>query len=392
MADLLPRIYDVRWYVLGGVLSLIILWALWPYASVIVYAIFVYYICRPIKRRLRKYIKNEAILALVCLFLLALPLILILGYAGLVALDQLDMLMTGISQESLSIEQITNATLSIQALNAASTAGGWGRLDTGMSIEDLYHSLQTYSVPVRDAGGILLGAGLTLIDILLKMLIMLLIAFLLLLYDERLGTWARSTFPELWTEQRSLLSRYAGAVDDDLEKIFFGNILCVLIFAVVATIVYSGLNIMAPHETFLIPYPLLLGLFCGVAALLPVLGPWMVDVPLLAYIAIRSLAAGTLVPNTWYFLFMVFAIFVIEETLPGYLLRPFVSHGKVNIGLLMLAYIIGPLVFGFAGLFIGVILLSMYTHFWKIVVPDILEPGKRTVRDWRKIKVRHRVR
>jgi len=47
------------------------------------------------------------------------------------------------------------------------------------------------------------------------------------------------------------------------------------------------------------------------------------------------------------------------------------SSGRVHTGLLMFAYIIGPVVFGIAGLFIGAIALVLLTHYFRIVVPAI---------------------
>lgn len=137
--------------------------------------------------------------------------------------------------------------------------------------------------------------------------------------------------------------------------------------------VYSILNFFAPDPTFVIPYPMLMGVLLGIAALLPLVGPWTVDIPILLYIMVRTLMAGTLLPNIGFYVLMVVAIFVFAETLPGYVLRPFISHGRVNVGLLMFAYILGPIVFGISGLFLGVIVLVLLTYYFKIVVPRLIK-------------------
>jgi predicted PurR-regulated permease PerM len=74
---------------------------------------------------------------------------------------------------------------------------------------------------------------------------------------------------------------------------------------------------------------------------------------------------------------MAVAIFIFVETLPGYLLRPFISHGHINVGLLMFAYILGPIVFGISGLFLAVIVLVLLTYYFKIVVPQLSKDLRR---------------
>ena len=49
---------------------------------------------------------------------------------------------------------------------------------------------------------------------------MLLLAFFLLLYDDRLVAWFKSTFPGIVKERDGLFVRYVAAVDDDFEKVF----------------------------------------------------------------------------------------------------------------------------------------------------------------------------
>jgi hypothetical protein len=59
MTGLLERAYNAKWLILGISLVLLLLWIMRPFLDVFVYAIFVYYITRPIKRKVQKYIKND---------------------------------------------------------------------------------------------------------------------------------------------------------------------------------------------------------------------------------------------------------------------------------------------------------------------------------------------
>lgn len=48
----------------------------------------------------------------------------------------------------------------------------------------------------------------------------------------------------------------------------------------------------------------------------------------------------------------------------------------MSTGLLMFAYILGPVVFGIAGLFIGTIVLVLLTHYFRIVVPTLTKASR----------------
>jgi predicted PurR-regulated permease PerM len=91
---------------------------------------------------------------------------------------------------------------------------------------------------------------------------------------------------------------------------------------------------------------------------------------------INSLIAGTLFANIGYLLLMFFVIFFVVMTIPSFIIQPYMARGQVHTGLLMFAYILGPLVFGISGLFLGAIVLVLLTHYFGIVVPTIAQDGQ----------------
>ena len=371
MQSLLTKLYEAKWALLGMAIVIFIVWISLPYVTPIVFALFMYYITRPVKRWLHKYIKNEAVVALGCLLLLTLPLLAIILYLILFAVGQLNTFLAQANIPMLPPGQLSNLSTSISAIQQSFTEGSFKYESMGNVLQDWYDRLSAYSSSLFSLKDLLYATGMTLVDVAFKTILMLLLAFFLLLHDERLARWFKSAFPGLMKEHDGLFVRYVKAVDDDFEKVFFGNILSIVFFAIIATTVYSTLNFFAPDPAFLIPFPVLLGIFSGIAALLPVLGGWMVDVPILLYALAQSLMNGSFSRYWWYLIVMAIAIFVLVENLPTYLLRPFVSHGKVDVGLLMLAYIIGPVVFGVPGLFLGAMALVIITHYFKIVVPGL---------------------
>lgn len=372
MAGIFRKAYDAKWIVLGIALALVLLWVAWPFLTVIVYAVFVYYIARPIKRLLKRYIKNDTLLVFACMLLLVLPLLLLIGYTLLLALSQLNAVITGLGLQSLPAGPLSNMSATVEGIQQEFTmehilSGNFSAIVPS----DLYQALSGYGGSITAVQQLLVATGSTLVDVVFNVFLMVVIVFYLLRDEARIASWVRSSFPSLVEEHDGLLVKYARAVDEDLEKIFFGNVLSIVFFAIVASIVFSIINVFAP-ATMAIPYPLLMGMLCGVAALLPVVGMFVVIVPLLLYVLASSLAAGTLFANLAFFGLMVAAILVFVEVLPDFVLRPFMSSGRVHTGLLMFAYILGPVVFGIAGLFIGAIVLVLATHYFRIVAPALI--------------------
>ncbi len=371
MSGILRRAYDAKWLIFGAALVLLLLWVMWPFLTVIVYAVFIYYIARPIKRRLQPYIKNETLLVTACMLLLVLPLLLIIGYTLLLALSQFNALITGIGLQSLPQGPLSNMSATVSRIQQNFTmenimAGNFGAIVP----QDLYEALQGYGSSIANLQQIIISTGSTIVDIIFKLFLVIVIAFYMLREDDKLVSWLKSTFPSLMAEHDGVLPKYGRAVDEDLEKIFFGNILSIVFFAIVAATVFNVLNVFAPPGMD-IPSPILLGILCGVSALLPVVGMYIIIVPLLLYVLVISLVAGTFFPNIAFYILMVAAIMVFVEVLPEFVLRPFMSSGRVHSGLLMFAYILGPVVFGIAGLFMGAIALVLLTHYFRIVVPTI---------------------
>ncbi|WP_424357963.1 AI-2E family transporter [Methanocella sp. MCL-LM] len=378
MSGLLGKIYRAKWLLIGVVMVLLLFWILRPFLDVFVYGIFVYYVTRPIKNRLGRYIKNETLLVMACLTLLVLPLIIIVVYTLLTGMSQLLAVVNNQGlMSAVPMGTLMNVTVSFTSAHDNLSAGGQlAEVDfDNLTSEQLYQLLAGYSGSLPEIEHIIMSAGSTIVDMLLRIFLMFLVAYYLLKDDDKLKNWFCRTFPRVIKEHNDVFIRYCKAVDSDLQKIFFGNLLSIVFFAVVAAVVFQLLSTFAPVPSLQIPSPILLGILCGVSAFLPVVGMWLVVAPLFAYLIICSLMAGTLFPNLAYFLVIVLAILLFVQTLPELLIRPYVGRGQLHIGLLMFAYTLGPIVFGVSGLFLGAILLVLITHYFRIVVPEMARGG-----------------
>ena len=195
------------------------------------------------------------------------------------------------------------------------------------------------------------------------------VAFTIAFYLLRDGGRLRSLL-ENYLDQHSAaldggrLDSYFDAIDADLETVFFGNILNALLIAVIGAVSYSALNLFAP-AAFDIPYAVLVGILAGAGSLIPVVGMKIVYVPVIAYLGGLAAMNGA----GWDFVAAFAAVsVVVVDTIPDLALRPWVSGGDLHLGTVMFAYIFGPLVFGWYGLFLGPLVLVLVVHFYDIVL------------------------
>ncbi|MFC7046367.1 AI-2E family transporter [Halobacteriaceae archaeon GCM10025711] len=199
----------------------------------------------------------------------------------------------------------------------------------------------------------------------LHLFIMIGIAFYLLRDDERLGVWFRRRF----ADEDGVVETYARQVDHDFSNIFFGNILNAALTGIIGAISYNALAMVAP-PSLPIPYPTLLGLLTGIASLVPVIGMKLIYVPVGAYLSV--LAVNTSPRLLWFPTLFVTVSFLIVDVIPDLVLRPYVSGRGLHLGMVMFAYIFGPLLFGWYGIFLGPMLLVLLVHFVRLILPELV--------------------
>jgi len=333
------------WIGFGLVLGLAVLWVLHSFVGTFVFALFIYYSTRRIHGGIRDRVGQPTVSATLALGVLALPAVLLLVYVTAVGLQELQDFAgtTDLGPYLDVVRPYLNVSEAVE--NPQSLLGGGG-------FDLVLNSLS-------EAGGYLgvVGTGL------LHLFVMFAVAFYLLRDDHRLTDWTR-TLGDRW----GVVEEYAVAVDKSLEKVFAGNILNAIVTATVGALVYSLLNFVAPDPVS-VPYPALVGLMAGLASLIPVVGMKIVYIPVAALLATRAWMAGT----GWWFVVLFAGIsLVVVDVIPDLVVRPYVSGGSLHTGSLMFAYILGPLLFGWYGLFLGPVILVFVTHFARIVVPELV--------------------
>jgi predicted PurR-regulated permease PerM len=141
-------------------------------------------------------------------------------------------------------------------------------------------------------------------------------------------------------------------------------------------VVYNALNLVAPAG-LRIPVPNVLAVLTGAATLVPVVVGKVVYVPVGGYMAVRAVQSE---PAALWFpvVFLVVSLLVLD-LFPITVVRPLLAGQSTHQGLMMFAYILGGLTFGWYGIFFGPFLLIAAIHlvrvsFWELLRGEEITP------------------
>ncbi|GAD51407.1 htr-like protein [Halarchaeum acidiphilum MH1-52-1] len=338
------------WWVMAAVCAGVLAFVVYSFIGTFVFGVFIYYAVRPVYRRLRDRIRPPTLAAIVSLLVFALPALLLLAYAFAIGLQELNAYLSAHPTSFQQLESVLTPYVDVASI-----------VRDPQSLLASEDALATLRGVISAAQGYLGFFG----TVALHAFVMLTIAFYLLRDDARLAAW----FHRRFDDAEGVVYAYAKRVDSDFSNIFFGNILNAVITAIIGAISYSLLDYVAPAGVG-VPYPALLGVLTGIASLIPVVGIKLVYVPVTALLVVR---AATTDPDAFWFPVLYVAVsFVVVDVVPDLVLRPYVSGRNLHLGMVMLAYIFGPLLFGWYGIFLGPMLLVLIVHFVRLVLPELL--------------------
>ena len=338
------------WWLIAALLGLCLAYVVYSFVGTFVLGIFLYYATRPVYRRIQARIGQRDLAALVSLVALALPAILLLAYAVAIGLQEIDNL--------AQMDQLTQVQEVLGPyINASSVALGPEELEALLTERNVGAARDVFSSAFQYVG--LIGNGV------IHLFVILALSFYLLRDDRKLSAWFRNRFGS----DDGVLDAFLDAVDEDYHNIFFGNILNAVLTGSIGAIMYNLLNFVAPPGAG-IPSPSLVGLFTGAASLIPIVGMKLVYFPVTVYLLVETVLAD---PSLLWFAGLFFLVsLVVVDTIPDLVLRPYVSGRNLHVGMVMIAYILGPLLFGWYGIFLGPMLLVLIVHFGKIILPELL--------------------
>lgn len=328
--------------VIGAVIKL--------FLASITLAIFLYYSSRPLFKRINNHLNSKTQSAAVTLSATFIPLIVFTGYIIQLGYNELQAFLRNYN---IRLQDLVSGSFETELSLLLTTPTRIIQTQEGIT---MIRELMDWSVLVVGFVG----------DIFLRLIVTAVIFYYLLKHDSKLSNWATNNFGTLTPQW----SRYWNRVDEDLSNIYFGNILNSMIAMLIAIVIALVYSFFAP-DIIDIPYPILFGLLAGISSLIPIIGVKIAYIPVTIYI---STVAYTTNPSGLFPYIIIFVLFcaIVLDFLQDLLIRPYISGKHLHIGLLLIAYISGPLILGWYGFFLAPVALVLIYHFSDLILPDLI--------------------
>jgi predicted PurR-regulated permease PerM len=347
----------------GVAVAVVLGYIAYRFVAALTVAVFLYYSTRRYYRTLRRLHLPARVRAVVVLCSLAVPLLLLISYTLVL----------------LVLETRRFVTQSTLAPVAAVSVGWLGDVNDipEFTIRGVYEAYRAGELDVfidfLAEHAPFLSEFVT--GFFLNLFVAVVVTYYLLVDGARIRAWL------LRFDDDAIVREYLEAVDAELEAVLFGNLLNVIATSLIAIGTFRAYNAFAPAAAQ-VPYPTLAGTLTGIASLVPVIGMKIVYLPLAAVAAVPVVLGSDQSLLAYVAGFLVVTV-VVVDTIPDLVLRPLLSGKTTHVGLLMLAYTLGPVVLGFYGLFFAPILLVVGLTFADTALPRLLgaEPDEGLPRD-----------
>ncbi len=338
----------LKWWIAGLIVFGVIAAVAFTFLPWVVFGVFVYYVARPINRRLRNRIGRGNLSAALALLLIVVPVVLFLGVFLSIAVGQL--------------ATFASSDTAAQFLEQSPIDAGTVPDDPDQLIRETTTTLEDPSVQaVLTEVQTIVGAAASSVFMLF---LSLLLAFFLLVEDQRLARWGK----EQILGDDALSVDYLQAVDAGLNSIYFGYTLTIFVIMILTAIIYNVFNFFAPAN-LLIPVAVLLAVVTGIFTLVPLVGRSVVYLAIAAFLVLGAIQRDP--TALWYpvvfFLFMTLAFDNVVRTY----IRPYLSGKMFHLSLVMFAYLLGPILFGWYGIFLGPLVMVVVVQFLQVVVPQL---------------------
>lgn len=346
------------WWAVAALVTVLLLWVGFSYVGTFALGLFVYYATRPVNKRIEARFGGAKRSALVSLFAVVLPFIVILGLvAASVGLAIAGARGALAGQLSGFIEPYLTAISAIQTPQQA--------VD--------YVQTVLADATVQSTLDAILGTVGTLGGAVFQTFLIAAFVYFLLRDDSSFAAW----FEREVADEDSAVTRYFRAVDADLEGVYYGQLLTIFAVIVIASVLYVGLNLVAPPGMD-IPQPVLFAALTGVATFIPLIGRGIVYTIIAAYLSFVAITTDPVL--LWYPLVFLFLTFWGLDNVVRYAVRPRLAGRDVPASLLLFTYLLGGGLWGWYGIFLAPFLFVLSWEFVRAVFPslvrgDPIEPG-----------------
>jgi predicted PurR-regulated permease PerM len=344
------------WWAFVLVLAAAAAFIAYSFVEVLALGLFGYYAARPIDRWFDHRIDSDSVAAWITLGLIIVPVVALAAYAVFKVFQNAQQFLG--NAESVPIIGQYLSTLPEQQRTLVQSL-----LQSPSQI--LSGSQQAFPALLQ----VLAGAA----NMLLILALGLGLSYFLLVRDDALTRG----LVELFGGRDTTAYAYAAAVDEDLETVFFGNFLFVIIMAGIAAVTYFATNVVAP-EGLHIPMILTLAFLTGVASLVPIVVGKIIYVPIVGYLALQATRTGGAALAFVGGVLVVY--FLVLDILPQTFIQPYITGRELDMMVLMFAYLLGPMLFGWYGFFLLPIIFILMLETVRIVLSELIH-GERITSD-----------
>ena len=353
----LPDIENDRarlgWWLFVAVLFAAAVFIAHSFVGMLTLGIFGYYATRPIYERFDDHISNDSVAAGLTVTLVIVPVIAVAIYAAFRVFQQVETFLGGGGPGAM-LRQFVN----LDALTPSQRA----------SLEAVIQNPQSLLSAPRQTLQEVLVVGMNVISGVIGALVLialaLMLSYALLVREEQLS----ASLTDLLGGTDTAAYAYAVAVDEDLQSVFFGNLLFVIAMTIVAVIAYEATNLLAPQPLH-VPFTFTLAFLTGVASLIPIVVGKIIYVPVVGYLGFQAVRNGT---GLTFVAGALVAYFLLLDILPQTFLQPYITGRQLDMVLLMFGYILGPILFGWYGFFFLPIVFIVMLEAIRIPLPELL--------------------
>lgn len=365
----------------GGLLLIGILYMAFNFIGAMTLGIFIYYCTRPVYKFLRDNNVGKSISAMVAQLTFVVPTIVLLAYTLQILAFEIRSFASdasGTVGDIIQSQELVNRILEQEGLFGFNINDQIGESEN-TDIDSLSSLIDNINSDTIDS---IFELSVSLVSDLISsisgLLFTLFIAFALSFYMQRDGDKIKKQLMTILDYDRDVYE-YLDKLDSDMKVVFLGNIALALGTSVVGATSFYLITILVPGGEVL-KYPGLIGFLCGVASLIPVVGMKLVYFPLTAVILVVSIIRQPL-PEAFLFPIVFFLVgAIVVDMIPDLIARPYLgSLSGVSTSVLLFSYILGPLAFGWYGLFLGPIIFVSAYEFILVILPLILQEYRQLV-------------
>ena len=315
---------DIINYALVIILFILAAMILYPLTSAIIYGILLAYICYPVHKITLKLVKNEFLSALfVCIGLLIILVTIIVILFGSLFNQVVDFY--------LLIQNLDTVNLIRKIMPSFISTSGISETVISSLSQHLSNFIATYLKSFTNVVS-------NLPETLLKAAVASFTFFFALKDGKRLIEYFKSFSPIKKETEDKILKQ----LKEITNSVLIGHILVGVI---------QGLFAGVGYFIFGVPNVILLTFLTSIAAVIPILGAWLIWVPVDVYL----FASGNTVAGIGLLIYGTFVISLIDNVIRTLVIS---RRTKINTWAVLIGMLGGLLVFGFLGLIIGPLILS----------------------------------